>query len=263
MLRALILVLGALAIPGATASAQGTITGTVRDADRRPLPGVTVVALAPPPSGPPRQAVSDASGRFVVSDLDPSRAYAVSFLLRGFEAERLTIVPADVGGALDVTLRAGPSFETVTPPFSLLPQLDLPGPRLAPQVPGRPCLHDTAETPAEAARRLDALRAMRLIATVVSSAAGRDRFARFTSWAALASSPAVESLRQGAGPAAELANRIAWGSAEPLPGWRLAYATTIAEVRYALTDERDPCGFTYRSTDPQVVPPTARVLPLT
>lgn len=257
MARAIVLVM--MGLPTA-ASAQGSIGGTVTDASRRALPGVTVIVFAAPPAGPARQAVTDRSGRFVVADLDPSRTYAVGFLLPGFEPEWRMDVSASAGApGLEVSLRAGARAGTGIAP---LPQLDLPGPRLMPPGPGRECLHDTRESDAEADRRIEALRAMRLIAYAVSTTAGRGRHARFPSWAALAASPVVESLRNGSGTAAELARRIAWGSGEPLPGWRLSYAVTVADVRFALTDERDPCGFTYASTDPQVIPPTARVLPL-
>jgi hypothetical protein len=37
---------------------------------------------------------------------------------------------------------------------------------------------------------------------------------------------------------------------------------TYAAVRFARLDLTDPCGFTYSSTDADVVPPIARVVPL-
>src|SRR5690606_150481 len=113
-------------------------------------------------------------------------------------------------------------------------------------------LHDTGETAAEAQRRTEALAAMRLIARAVVDATRTSRPVRFPFWEDLAASPAVEALKQGSGAPAELARKMAWGTPEPLPGWRLTYVTTLVEVRFALTDERDPCGFTYSSTDPQV-----------
>jgi hypothetical protein len=258
--RVLALLVAAIVVPAA-ALAQGSISGTVTDASRRPLPGVTVIAVSPPPAAPSRPVVTDREGRFVIGDLDPSRTYTVSFVLPGFELHRRTDVSASAGGPpLDVSLRVGALAETLAVP---VPQLDLSGPRLSPQVPGRMCLHDTAETAAEAERRSEALRAMRLIARAIVMATGDSRPARFPSWEALASSPAVETLKQGSGAAAELARKMAWGTTEPLPGWRVSYVATLLDVRFALADERDPCGFTYSSADPQVIPPAGRLRPLT
>ena len=133
----------------------------------------------------------------------------------------------------------------------------LPGP---PDDPSRVCLHDENETPAEGARRAEALAAMRMILYVV---ADRDWLNRYPRWEDLAASPPVVRLRANSGPAGELARKIAWGTPEPLPGWGIAYVASRYDVRFSLTDLRDPCGFTYSSVDPNVTGRRMRIVPLT
>jgi len=70
-------------------------------------------------------------------------------------------------------------------------------------------------------------------------------------------------LKSAAGAAGELANKVQWGSSEPLPGWGLRYEADFVSVAFAMTDMRDPCWFTLSSKDPGVVPPYGRVVPLT
>jgi hypothetical protein len=125
----------------------------------------------------------------------------------------------------------------------------------------RRCLHGGDESAAEAARREEALAAMRLIVGVVQQSARPQR--AYPTWEALADSTLVSGLREMAGPAGELARKIQWGTSEPLPGWGIAYVAARVEVRFALTDLRDPCGFTLSSMDPRVVPQgPARIVPL-
>lgn len=136
-----------------------------------------------------------------------------------------------------------------------------PGPLPPPPAAGE-CLHGPDETPAEAARRDEALQAMRVIYYVLERAvSARPRGAPFPSWGSLASSPFVDRLKNTPGTAGEMARTIDWGADEPLPGWGIAYVANV-EVRFSLTDLRDPCAFTYSSTDPQVIPRRMRILPL-
>ncbi len=256
--RALVGLLLAFTLQAAGILAQGVIAGTVADGRGRPLPGVTVLIMENAPGTEARRIVTDASGRFVIANLDPAVGYTLTFTLAGFVPQSRT-VPATAGSpSVDVTLNVAPLAET----FSLQAPLDMPGPPVMPAVPGRPCRHDTNETTAEAERRVEALRAMRVIAFVVTSTMSGARQTAFPSWPALASSPAVTALRNRSGEAAELARKIEWGSREPLPGWGIAYAASTTDVRFALTDLRDECGFTYTSTDARVVPQVGRVLPL-
>jgi hypothetical protein len=153
----------------------------------------------------------------------------------------------------------------VPPPETLRP-----GPRLlerAPQAPSDPraeCLHGMNETEAEGERRLEAINAMRLIYTVLERLPVWNSGSRpvgFPDWQALASSNAVAALKKATGRTGELANKIQWGTSEPLPGWRIQYSAGMSVV-YALTDITDSCGFTLSSNDPRVVPQRARQRPL-
>ena len=126
----------------------------------------------------------------------------------------------------------------------------------------RRCLHDANETEAERQRREEALAAMRMIDYVLTRPTTRPPVPR---WENLAKSPAVASLRGMTGPVGDLARRIAWGEPEPLPGWGISFIPFMGvppDVRFALTDLRDPCAFTYSSQDPNVLPRGYRILPL-
>jgi hypothetical protein len=134
----------------------------------------------------------------------------------------------------------------------------------ASQLPGarRACLHGADETPVEAGRRTEALAAMRMIEDVLSSFPGLR--AQGPAWDELARSSGLERRRNMSGPVGDLARKIRWGASEPLPGWGIAYVPGRGSVRYALTDLRDPCGFTYSSEDPDVIPRNrGRLVPLT
>jgi hypothetical protein len=102
---------------------------------------------------------------------------------------------------------------------------------------------------------------MRLIYYVLGrSISSRQLF--MPTWEALATSPAVNQLINTPGARGDLARQIQWGADEPLPGWGISYVTSRVDVRYALTDLRDPCAFTYSSMDPAVIPRTMRIVPL-
>jgi hypothetical protein len=79
---------GALAfVLPAVASAQGTITGVVRDASGGVLPGVSVEAASPALIEKVRTAVTDGSGQYRIVDLRPG-SYVVTFTLPGFRTVR-------------------------------------------------------------------------------------------------------------------------------------------------------------------------------
>src|SRR5688500_294441 len=67
------------------AFAQGTLTGTVRDASGGVLPGVTVEASAP--NQAVRTAVTDSNGIYRIIDLTPG-VYSMTFSLPGFGTVR-------------------------------------------------------------------------------------------------------------------------------------------------------------------------------
>jgi hypothetical protein len=138
---------------------------------------------------------------------------------------------------------------------------------VAPQI--EMCLHDNTETPAQKARREEALAAMRMIDYAVRKTPVT-RPSRMT-WERLAGAPVVRELKAMEGRVGDLARTLAWGEREPLPGWRVAWlqaSPTLQAPRsvlFSLTDTRDPCAFKYRSDDPDVIPPGAggvRLLPL-
>ena len=98
------------------ASAQGThtgvLTGFVRDAEQRPLPGATVSLTSPALPGV-RVTTSDSAGAFAIRALPPG-AYDVAFELAGLPAQSVQAVLA-IGGTteLDVTIRAVSAAEAV------------------------------------------------------------------------------------------------------------------------------------------------------
>jgi hypothetical protein len=104
----------------ASVFAQGSLTGTVRDASGGVLPGVTVEASSPALIEKVRTAVTDDSGQYRIIDLRPG-TYTLTFTLSGFNSVRrenieltgtqtLTI-PADmrVGGVAETVNVTGDS----------------------------------------------------------------------------------------------------------------------------------------------------------
>src|SRR5947207_6346604 len=72
-----------LALVPASAYAQASITGVVKDSSGAVLPGVIVEASSPALIEKTRSAVSDAGGQYRIVDLRAG-TYAVSFTLTGF-----------------------------------------------------------------------------------------------------------------------------------------------------------------------------------
>ena len=83
LLRRILFVLCGLAILPASAFAQATITGVVKDASGAVLPGVTVEAASPVLIEKVRSAVTDGTGQYRIVDLRPG-TYSVTFTLPGF-----------------------------------------------------------------------------------------------------------------------------------------------------------------------------------
>ena len=112
--RRIWLVLVVLFIP-TLAFAQGSITGTVRDASGAVLPGVTVEASSPALIEKTRTAVTDGGGQYRIIDLRPG-SYVVTFTLTGFttvkrEGVELT---GNFVATINADLRVGAIQETVT-----------------------------------------------------------------------------------------------------------------------------------------------------
>ena len=99
----------------ATAFAQATLTGTVRDASGGVLPGVTVEASSPALIEKTRSAVTDGSGQYRIVDLRPG-TYTLVFTLPGFSIVRRDNI--ELTGSQTITIpaemRVGGIEETIT-----------------------------------------------------------------------------------------------------------------------------------------------------
>ena len=78
-----VLVLAAVVVLPSLALAQGTLTGTVRDQSGGVLPGVTVDASSPALIEKVRTAVTDETGQYRITGLNPG-TYSLTFRLTGF-----------------------------------------------------------------------------------------------------------------------------------------------------------------------------------
>ena len=99
----------------ATAQAQTTLAGTVRDTSGLILPGVTIEAISPALIEKVRSAVTDTSGQYRITDLPPG-TYSVTYTLTGFSRvvrEGLSLSGSGVI-SVDVELRVGGLQETIT-----------------------------------------------------------------------------------------------------------------------------------------------------
>ena len=129
--------------------------------------------------------------------------------------------------------------------------------QVEPQLEG--CLHARSESPAERARREEALAAMRMIAYVLN--VDDHPYQSGRRWSDVRSTPAIRRLQLIEGRVGDLARKILWGEPEPLPGWAMVWPIgPVAQRRplgrptvFSLTDMRDPCLFRYSSTDPEVM----------
>ena len=82
-----LVVASSLLLLPASAWAQSSITGVVRDASGAVLPGVTVEAASPALIEKVRSTVTDAQGRYRIVDLRPG-TYTVTFALTGFTTSK-------------------------------------------------------------------------------------------------------------------------------------------------------------------------------
>ena len=111
----LVLVCACLVIVPALASAQSTLAGVVRDASGAVLPGATVEAGSSALIEKVRVAVTDASGRYRITELQPG-VYTVTITLTGFSTTRREGVELSGAGvtAVDAELKVGNLTETIT-----------------------------------------------------------------------------------------------------------------------------------------------------
>jgi hypothetical protein len=110
-----VIVLTSVALMPATAFAQASIVGTVRDASGAVLPGVTVEATSPALIEKARSVVSNGVGQYSIQDLRPG-TYSVSFTLQGFSPVKRDGI--ELTGSFIATvnadLRVGGVAETIT-----------------------------------------------------------------------------------------------------------------------------------------------------
>ena len=113
LLKGIVIVLGVLA--PATAFAQASIVGTVKDASGAVLPGVTVEASSPALIEKTRSVVTNGVGQYSIEDLRPG-TYTVTFTLTGFTAVKREGI--ELAGRFIATvnadLRVGGVQETIT-----------------------------------------------------------------------------------------------------------------------------------------------------
>src|SRR5688500_18698603 len=109
-----LVLLAVLLIPS-VASAQATLTGTVRDNQGGVLPGVTVEAASPALIEKVKTAVTDDSGQYRIVDLRAG-VYTLTFTLPGFNTvrrEEITLSGTTIL-TIPVTMNVGGIQETIT-----------------------------------------------------------------------------------------------------------------------------------------------------
>ena len=111
---ALCVLLCVLLLP-AIASAQATLSGTVRDSSGAVLPGVSVEAASPALIERVRTAISDGSGQDRITDLPPGE-YSLTFSLSGFNSVKHEGVAVSGSGVIPISveLKVGTLTETLT-----------------------------------------------------------------------------------------------------------------------------------------------------
>jgi hypothetical protein len=115
LMRVVALTATAFAFVVSAASAQGTLTGIVRDASGAVIPGVTIEAASPVLIEKARTATSDGSGQYRIVDLRGGE-YTVTFTLQGFTTVRREAVrlAGETVVTVNAELRVGELAETIT-----------------------------------------------------------------------------------------------------------------------------------------------------
>ena len=110
-----VFVLTSVALMPATAFAQASIVGTVRDASGAVLPGVTVEASSPALIEKTRSVVSSGTGQYAIEDLRPG-TYTVTFSLSGFTTVRREGIQlaGSFIATINADLKVGGVAETIT-----------------------------------------------------------------------------------------------------------------------------------------------------
>src|SRR5688572_4880815 len=112
--KAVLFLIAAVLLPS-LASAQGTLTGTVRDVSGGVLPGVTVEASSPALIEKVRTALTDGAGQYRITGLNPG-TYSLTFRLSGFNLVRREGIELSGTAALTIPVEMGVGAlaETVT-----------------------------------------------------------------------------------------------------------------------------------------------------
>ena len=115
VLKGLLLVLTCLVIVPATALAQASITGVVKDTSGAVLPGVTVEASSDALIEKVRSAVTDGSGQYRIVDLRAG-TYVVTFSLTGFSSVKREGIEltGSFTATINADLKVGTLTETIT-----------------------------------------------------------------------------------------------------------------------------------------------------
>jgi len=104
-----------LAVVPASAFAQATLTGVVKDSSGAVLPGVTVEAASSALIEKSRSAVTDGTGQYRLTELLPG-SYTVTFTLTGFNTVKRENVDISGAGviAINADMKVGSVSETIT-----------------------------------------------------------------------------------------------------------------------------------------------------
>ncbi len=115
VLKRLLFVCGLLVVLPASAFAQASITGVVKDVSGAVLPGVTVEAASPELIEKVRSAVTDGSGQYRIVDLRPG-TYSVTFSLTGFSSVKREGVEltGSFTASINADMKVGGLAETIT-----------------------------------------------------------------------------------------------------------------------------------------------------
>jgi hypothetical protein len=113
-LKRVVFVASWLAILPASAYAQATLAGIVKDPSGAVLPGVTVEASSPALIEKARSAITDGSGLYQIVDLRPG-TYSVTFSLSGFSSVKRDALEVSGAGVITVNadMKVGNVAETV------------------------------------------------------------------------------------------------------------------------------------------------------
>ena len=114
VVSSLAMLIGIVLLPSAV-FAQGTLTGTVKDASGAVLPGVTVEAASPVLIEKTRAVVSDGTGQYRIVDLRPG-TYSVTFTLPGFNTVKRDGVEVSGSAVISISaeMKVGAVEETIT-----------------------------------------------------------------------------------------------------------------------------------------------------